>query len=243
MTPVEPARGVMDHGTHLPGTVVLPVDTPQGEARLHVDAAVRSVPRRGTLVMGHGAGGGVEARDLVALARKLPSHGFDVVRVEQPWRVAGRRVAVSPPRLDSAWQHVLSSLDRRDIDTCRLVVGGRSAGARVAFRTASPEAVLGVLALAFPLHPPGAPERSRNHEIGTKTPALIVQGDQDPFGRPAEFRPLPATVGIAVIPGADHSFATTNRAPITQWEAEELIVDHCLAWLLTLIARESTDGC
>jgi predicted alpha/beta-hydrolase family hydrolase len=222
------------------GTVVVPVETPQGVARLHIDVGSGPVRSRGALVLGHGAGGGVEARDLAALARNLPNHGFTVVRVEQPWRVAGRRIAVSPPQLDDAWRFALSGLDRLGIDAGRRVVGGRSAGARVAFRTAAPETASGVLALGFPLHPPGNPERSRIHEIGTATPALIVQGGNDAFGRPGEFSRLPAGVAVAAIPGADHSFLVSKKGPITQREAEELIVDRCLDWLRQLGVREST---
>ena len=190
--------------------------------------------------MGHGAGGGVGARDLVVLAEQLPRHGLTVVRMEQPWRVSGRRIAGSPPTLDEAWLSVLDQLGDSGIATARLVVGGRSAGARVAFRTAAGRQALGVLALGFPLHPPGRAERSRRHEISDEVPALIVQGASDVYGRPEEFADLPARVRLARIPGTDHGFQVRGRVPITQHEAEELIVDRCLDWLIPLTDREST---
>ena len=178
------------------------VGTPAGDARVHVAAARR---RLGNLALGHGAGGGVEAADLAALAAALPARGITVLRVEQPWRVAGRRVAGPPPSLDAAWLAVLAALAVRG----PLVVGGRSAGARVACRTAAQLGAVGVLALAFPLHPPGRPDRSRLPELDLPVeaglPVLVVQGTRDPFGGPPD-RP-PAT-GRIVLPvaGGDHSF-------------------------------------
>src|SRR5215207_4108037 len=98
------------------------VTTPVGDARLTID---RARTERGTLVLGHGAGGGIGARDLTALAASLPGEGITVVRVEQPWRVAGKRAASAPPTLDRAWLAVLAGLPR-DLP---VAVGGRSAGA------------------------------------------------------------------------------------------------------------------
>ena len=144
-----------------------------------------------TLVLGHGAGGGIEARDLVALAKALPERGVTVVRVEQPWRVAGRKVAGPPATLDRAWLAVLEALAVAG----PLVVGGRSAGARVACRTAAQVGAAGCLALAFPLHPPGRPEKSRLDELlggrgadaGGAGGAGRVRG---PEGVPAETFPV-----------------------------------------------------
>jgi predicted alpha/beta-hydrolase family hydrolase len=203
------------------------VPTPVGEARVHVTRAAR--PRL-TLVLGHGAGGGIEAPDLVALARGLPGRGVTVARVEQPWRVAGRKVATPPPTLDAAWAAVLSALEIQG----PLVVGGRSAGARVACRTASATGAVGVVALAFPLHPPGRPDRSRLAELrSASVPTLVVQGDRDPFGGPAEF---PADPGYEVraVPFADHSLRVPRSAPLTQAEASELVVGRVSAWLRRL---------
>ena len=223
------------------------VDTPLGVARLHLDHAVARRSPRGTLILGHGAGGGVDARDLAVLATQLPPAGFDVVRVEQPWRVRGGRVAVAPPRLDVAWLHCLRHLSTTTDVSVPWIVGGRSAGARVAFRCVgrSDRDVAGAIGLSFPLHPPGRPERDRRAEITTEVPVLIVQGDRDPFGSPPEFEGVPVNVDLAVVPGADHGLRVRRTGVLTQAEAEELIVERCRNWISDLVARESTGvaGC
>ena len=181
-----------------PASVI--VTTPVGDARVTRTAARAG---KGTLVLGHGAGGGIQAPDLVSLARALPEAGVAVLRVESPWRVAGRRVATPPATLDAAWVAVLAELALPGT----VVVGGRSAGARVACRTAARVGAAGVVALAFPLHPPGRPERSRVGELlGAGVPTLVVQGERDAFGGPDRF---PPGTELAPIPVADHSF----RAP------------------------------
>jgi uncharacterized protein len=187
------------------------VDTPQGPARLHLhepDAGSAGDLALGSLVLGHGAGGGVGAPDLTAAATAGLGAGWSVVLVEQPWRVAGRRIAVAPPRLDAAWLAVLAALA---LDG-PLVVGGRSAGARVACRTATAVGAVAVLALAFPLHPPGRPDRSRAGELaGAGVPVVVVQGERDPFGTPADLAALAlAEVEIVPAPG-DHSLRSSAQ--------------------------------
>ena len=184
------------------------IPTPVGDARVDVSTAV---DRWATLVLGHGAGGGIGAVDLVALAHRLPAHGIEVIRVEQPWVVAGRKVATLPPTLDRAWLAVLEQLS---VDG-PLLVGGRSAGARVACRTASEVGAHGVLCLAFPLHPPGRPEKSRLAELDLPStaglPTLVLQGTRDAFGGPAD---IPAAPGRLVVPieGGDHSLRRAKAA-------------------------------
>jgi hypothetical protein len=198
------------------------VPTAHGDARLHVDRAKSPVA---TLVLGHGAGGGVGARDLAALAKALPAQGVSVFRVEQPWRVAGRRVGSSPKVLDEAWLTVINTLRPQT----PLVVGGRSAGARVACRTARHLGASGCLALAFPLRPPGNPQRSRLDELtAAGVPTLVVQGERDSFGAPDAF---PSSVDLAVIPGADHGFATLKRSELDQEEALGVLVEAVLEWI------------
>ncbi len=180
---------------------VSPVPTPLGDARLHRHLGEDPV---GTLVLGHGAGGGVGTADLAALAGALPHAGIDVVLVDQPWVVAGRRVAAPPPALDRAWLAVLESLPTRGA----LLLGGRSAGARVACRTAAALGAAGVLALAFPLNPP-RDRPSRLPELDAPSaaglPVLVLQGTRDPFGGPADIPPAPGRV-VVPVEGADHSF-------------------------------------
>ncbi|MDH6141687.1 putative alpha/beta-hydrolase family hydrolase [Kitasatospora sp. GP30] len=181
------------------------------------------------LGLGHGAGGGIEAPDLVALAAALPARGVTVALVEQPWRVAGRKVAPAPKTLDTGWLPVARRLAAEGLP---LVVGGRSAGARVACRTGAGSGAAAVLALAFPLHPPGKPEKSRAEELlGTGLPTLVVQGEKDTFGTPAEFPELPAGHRLAGVPFAGHGFAVPKKASLSQPEALALVVRSVADWL------------
>jgi predicted alpha/beta-hydrolase family hydrolase len=139
------------------------------------------------LVLGHGAGGGVEAPDLVGAATAARSAGLSVVLVEQPYRVAGRRSPAPARQLDAAWIAVVSQLRDDALGGLPLVAGGRSSGARVACRTADEVGAAAVLCLAFPVHPPGRPEKSRLTELeAVRVPTLVVQGESDPFGMPPE---------------------------------------------------------
>lgn len=217
-------------------TRLVTVSTSVGPARWHLDPAPGRM--RALLALGHGAGGGVEARDLQLLARWLPELGVTVARFEQPWRVAGRPVAGPPHQLDAAWSAALPTV-RAEAPDAPLVVGGRSAGARVACRTAAPLGAAGVLSLAFPLHPPGRPERSRRPELVTDRPLLVVQGTRDSFGSADELR---AALGadaaeVEAITGADHSLRVARAGPVTQGEADELILLAARRWLRRLLGR------
>ncbi|MEU6757950.1 alpha/beta family hydrolase [Streptomyces sp. NPDC046685] len=205
------------------------VTTPAGEARItwHTARGARLV-----LAVSHGAGGGIEARDLQALAAALPARGITVALVEQPWRVAGKKVAAAPKVLDEGWRGMWPALAGPGLP---VIAGGRSAGARVACRTAAELGAAGVLALAFPLHPPGRPEKSRAGELtGAGRPTLVVQGGRDPFGRPEEFPAGEHT--LVEIPYGDHGFAVPKKADLTQDEALEMISDAVARWLLELPA-------
>ena len=162
------------------------IDTPHGPAAAHLHAADDPV---GALVLGHGAGGGVAAPDLVAAAGVALELGFSVALVEQPYRVAGRRSPAPAPRLDASWIAVVEHLRAGPLRDLPIVAGGRSSGARVACRTAATTAAIGVLCLAFPLQPPrrksGTQAASRLGELEAVTVAvLVVQGEGDPFGMP-----------------------------------------------------------
>ncbi|MEV7149902.1 alpha/beta family hydrolase [Streptomyces sp. NPDC093084] len=203
------------------------VGTEAGDARVTWHEARRA---RLVLALGHGAGGGVEARDLRALAAALPGHGVSVALVEQPWRVAGRKVAPAPGTLDAGWRGVWPALAAPGLP---VVSGGRSAGARVACRTARELGAAAVLALSFPLHPPGRPEKSRAEELlGAGVPTLVVQGGKDPFGKPAEFPDGGYT--LVEVPDADHGFAVPKRADITPEGAVTIITDAVVAWAASL---------
>jgi predicted alpha/beta-hydrolase family hydrolase len=203
------------------------VPTDAGDARVTWYAARDA---RLVFALSHGAGGGIEARDLQALARELPTHGVSVALVEQPWRVAGKKMAPAPRTLDIGWRGVWPVLAGAGVP---VVAGGRSAGARVACRTATELGARAVLALSFPLHPPGRPEKSRAAELlGSGVPTLVVQGGNDPFGKPEEF----PTGGYELVEVAygDHGFAVPKRAPLGQDEALETLTRAVVKWTASL---------
>lgn len=225
------------------------VDTPSGPARLHVEG-------EGTvrLVLGHGAGGGwrssagggrggsaegransgagggVDAPDLLAARDAALALGMQVVRVEQPWRVAGRRVAEAPPRLDAAWLAALAALPGAPC-----VLGGRSSGARVACRTAgllpAVLGVLGVLCLGFPLQPPGGPADRAAELAMPRVPRLVVQGARDGFGIPAPA----AGLEVRVVRGADHGFAVRRLDGRTAQDVADEVRRTVQDWLVRLL--------
>jgi uncharacterized protein len=164
---------------------MLEIETPHGPARAYLHTVAEP---RGALVLGHGAGGGVQAPDLVAATKAGNEEGFTVALVEQPYRVAGRRSPAPAKQLDAAWIAVVTHLRDKQVADLPLVVGGRSLGARVACRTVDETGAVAVLCLAFPLEPPqraGKPRQSRLTELDAVTvPVLVVQGERDPFGMP-----------------------------------------------------------
>lgn len=199
------------------------IPTPHGEGRLVTERARNTLA---TLLLSHGAGGGIEARDLEALARHLPRNGITVVRFEQPWRRAGRKIAGPPASLDAGLRAAANALRGRT----PLVIGGRSAGARSAARSAHSLGAAGVLALSFPLHPPGRPEKTRLDELtGSRLPTLVIQGERDTMGLPEEF---PADTDLCVVPGGDHGLKVPARGPVSQQEAMDIVVEATLEWMV-----------
>lgn len=203
------------------------IETDAGTARITWHPAKKA---RLVLAVSHGAGGGIEARDLQALAAALPAHGVTVALVEQPWRVAGKKVAPAPKTLDVGWRGIWPAVAKPGLP---VVSGGRSAGARVACRTATELGAAAVLALSFPLHPPGRPEKSRADELlGAGVPTLVVQGGNDPFGKPAEFPE--GDFELVEVPYGDHGFAVPKRAETGQEEALEIITGRVVEWTRTV---------
>jgi predicted alpha/beta-hydrolase family hydrolase len=180
---------------------ILDIDTPHGPARAHVQRAAEA---RGGLLIGHGAGGSIAAPDILEACGAALTAGVSVARIEQPYKVAGRRSAAPAKQLDAAWLAVHAALCTgagAPFAGLPILSGGRSSGARVACRTAAATSVTGIVCLAFPLHPPGRPEQTRLPELdAVDVPVLVIQGERDPFGMP------PVGPGRTVVAVAgDHS--------------------------------------
>ena len=205
---------------------VVEINTPHGPARAHLRAAPAP---SAALVLGHGAGGGIEAPDLVTAAKAAQAEGLAVALAEQPYRVAGRRAPASAPRLDAAWIAVVEHLRAGELAGLPLVVGGRSLGARVALRTVEETGAVAVLCLAFPLVPPsraGKPPQSRLPELEVaKVPVLVVQGDHDRFGMP----PASATRTVVTVSG-DHGLK----------KDQGVIADAVRSWLTRVVPASQT---
>ncbi|GLY34899.1 alpha/beta hydrolase [Amycolatopsis sp. NBRC 101858] len=190
----------------------LKIDTAHGLARVYLHCAEEGTA---VLMLGHGAGGGLGAKDLVAVTRAAQAAGVHVALVEQPYKVAGRRAPAPANQLDAAWLTIADELSER-FDGLPFVFGGRSSGARVACRTATAGQAVAVLCLAFPEHPPGRPEKTRQPEFdAVEVPTLVIQGERDPFGRPK----VGAHQELVLVDG-DHNLGkdleTVSRAA-TEW--------------------------
>jgi hypothetical protein len=187
---------------------VTEIDTPRGLGRAYLYEAQDP---RGALVLGHGAGGGVEAPDLVAARDAALSERFAVALFEQPYRVAGRRSPPPGAHLDAAWIAIVQDLRAGQLTGLPLIVGGRSLGGRVACRTVEASGAVAVLCLAFPLEPPpraGKPPQSRLPELEAVTlPVLVVQGERDRFGMP----PPGPSRDVVTVPG-DHGLKADPEA-------------------------------
>lgn len=184
----------------------------------------------GVLVLGHGAGGGVDAADLQAVAGAVVDLGWRVALVTQPYRVAGRRTPPPAARLDTAWRQALEGLGRAS--GVPLVVGGRSSGARVACRTAFDVRAAGVVALAFPWRPPGRSETRHAELSAVSVPLLVVQGERDAFGDPGQVAAgLPAGAALHAVAGADHSFRARKADGRASAECAAEVGQAVAAWL------------
>jgi uncharacterized protein len=197
----------------------LTISTPHGSA--HVELHCAEQQGRAVLLLGHGAGGSIGAPDLAAGTRAATAVGVHVALVTQPYRVAGRRAPAPARQLDGAWLAISRSLAEGLYAGLPVIFGGRSSGARVACRTAAAGGAVAVLSLAFPVHPPGRPDRSRMGELdGVTVPVLVVQGERDPFGRPEPA----AGREVVLVPGA-HALKADLAAlegAVAGWLARQL---------------------
>lgn len=205
-------------------TEVIEVTTELGPGALHLDAATQP---RGVVLLGHGAGGSIVGVDLVAIATLLPDYGFTVLRYVQPWKVAGRKMTARPAQLDVGWLPAAEAA-KKACPGVPLIVGGHSAGARVACRTAQQTGASGVLALSFPLHPPGKPESSRAEELlNAGLDTLVIQGERDTFGTADEVAAAITNqphITLRRVPTAGHDLKLLKSASIStsDWWAHEV---------------------
>ena len=200
------------------------IGTSEGPARAEVERPAAGEPSF-LLVLTHGAGGGVGSPDLLAVAGAASRLGGTVARVTQPYLVKGRRAPGSPDRQDAAWVELVAALRAAAGAGLPLIQGGRSNGARVACRTARAVGARAVIALAFPLHPPGRPGQSRAAELAAAgTDVLVLNGERDPFGIPEGS----GRTRVVVLAGETHALsrhpAETGRAA-GSWLRELLTQD------------------
>jgi len=198
---------------------VAELDTPHGPALVHLHPVDKPVA---ALLLGHGAGGGVAAPDLVAATAAANGAGVSVGLVEQPYRVAGRRSPPRAPVLDAAWISIVAQLRDGALRELPLIVGGRSSGARVACRTALQSGAIAALCLAFPLVAPSG--TSRQEELdGAGVPLLVVQGASDRFGIPE-----PAGTRSVLVIAGDHGLKSDVGA----------VSDAVSNWLTVLLSGD-----
>ena len=173
----------------------------------------------GVAVLFHGAGGDSDATVLLAVRDALLAAGWRVARLDQPYAVAGRRVPAPAPQLDEVALRAVAAVRRKGEP---LLLGGKSSGARVACRIATAAGAAGVVALGFPLHPPGRPERTRAPELNAAgVPVLVLQGTRDAFGGPDDVGAVAGPhVTVREVAGGDHSFRTRKADGRTTADAE-----------------------
>lgn len=228
-----PGLWAREDGNVLARDTVREIETTVGIAKAHYFPVPRGVPRA-TLVLGQGADKhGVDSWDLNVLARSLPDIGVAVIQVEQPWVAAGRHASDGMPKLEAAFREVVTDLRRSGEGLRRLVVGGRSHGARVACRTAASVEADAVMCLSFPLHNRGkAPAADRCAELVAAAklmPLTVLQGERDAMGTPLEVAAALADGGargaVLSVPLSDHSFQTPAKANVTSDEVAMVLVE------------------
>ena len=198
--------------------------------------------RAATLILAHGAGAPQSSVFMVDFARGLARRGCQAVTFNFPYTEQGRRLPDRAPTLEACFRDVIAAIRARaDLATGPLVIGGKSMGGRIASHLAAQGLadLAGLVALGYPLHPPGRPEQLRaEHLARIRPPILIVQGSRDAFGTPEELRPalapLGATATLHVVEGGDHSFKVPKRGPITQEEVFARVQDEIAGWISRL---------
>lgn len=213
----------------------LEVDYPTPVGLAHVAIDVPSQPQ-GLVVLGHGAGGDIDAADLLTVRDAAVNAGWAVARLRQPYRVAGRKAPAPAAALDVAYSAAVAGLrELPGLAGLPIRVGGRSSGARVAARVAHAAGATGLLTLAFPLSPPGRPLVSRIDELtGAGVRTLCLQGTRDAYGS-AEVLRLATTelplIEVCPIADADHSLRTRRTDATTTRQALDAVAAAVAGWL------------
>jgi uncharacterized protein len=198
--------------------------TAAGAARTDLDGDAAGA--RFLLVLTHGSGGGVEAPDVLAVRDTALKLGGVVARVTQPYRIRGGRAPGSAVRQDAAWVEIVAALTGL-VPGVPLVQGGRSNGARVACRTAAAVGARAVIALAFPLRPPGrgATVQDRLADLRAAraggAAVLVLNGERDPFGIPDR----EDADRVVIVPGETHALKGHHAvitAAVAGWLPEVL---------------------
>ena len=212
-----------------------PKRTVRVSADVSVSALLNQAPSaRWTFIYAPGAGSNINDAFGTTLARDLPERGISVARFQFPYMEAGRRGPDRPPVLEATWHAAIDAL--RPGDGSRLVVGGRSMGGRIAsMAVASGAAVDAVALFAYPLHPPGKPERLRvEHLTDVRVPILFCSGTRDAFASPEELRAAAAQVErshVHLLDGADHGFAVAKSSGRTKDDVAREAIAAMLQWL------------
>lgn len=197
---------------------------------------------KATLVLAHGAGAGMDSHPLKFVSIALANEGIRVVRFEFPYmhvrRIEGRKKPPDGPEvLLQSWRGVIAELG----GGAKLVIGGKSMGGRIASMVADEAGVRGLVCLGYPFHPPGKPQQLRTRHLKLlKTPALILQGERDPFGGPQEVAgyDLSASIRILWITDGDHSFKPRKQSGRTETQNLEEVVSQISAFIVNLKAHE-----
>ena len=195
------------------------------------------------LVLAHGAGAPMDSDFMNAMAEALADQGVSVVRFEFPYMARRRQEQRKfppnrAPQLLAHFREVLAALRN---DNLPVWIGGKSMGGRMASLLAAEEdcpSICGVVALGYPFHPPGKPEKARTDHLPTLTlPMLICQGERDPFGKPQEVAGygLPPAIHLHWLPHGDHDFRPLKRSGLEQ---TDLIGDAAVR--AALFIREKT---
>jgi len=194
------------------------------------------------LVLAHGAGAGQRHPFMVRVARGLAERGIDVVTFDFPYMQHKRKVPDKAPVLEAAFREAIAEARALVTDRHALFIGGKSMGGRIATHLAAGwtdltiGALRGVIALGYPLHPPGKPDQLRiAHLPSIRVPMLIVQGERDAFGTPQELEPiiepLPSRVTLHRVAGGDHSLAVPKSSGMRQDQVYDNVLDTIASWM------------